>query len=396
MRMKIIAYIICYLIYPFSFLVPRDKSRMAFGSFRGAFADNSKYLFIYAVEHGMDNRCCWLSINRKTVALVRSLGLPAQWVFSPKGLWTALRSKTWFVNSYTSDILFCLSGGATVVNLWHGVGLKRCEFNIQTGTLAKRYVDKEFGEVFRHPEVFRRPDWLISSTPFQSEMFARAFRIPVERCLNLGYPRNAILNWSDAQIKRFVAKYEPQTTRELIDSLAEYSKVYIYMPTWRDSQLEVFSEQFSLPELEALLSEQNAIMLMKPHPNTRVDSIEETTHIRFVPRTVDVYGILPYTDVLITDYSSVLYDYLLMPKKDVILYLYDMEEYVRDRDFYFPFAENVCGKQVRSWEELKDTIRRMDYQLKEGDRQRILNKFWGNPINQDVSLSIFRQIHLTE
>lgn len=392
--MKWVAYLICYLIYPFSFLVPRSERRMAFGSFRGAFNDNSKYLLINTVERQKDKKVAWLSVNRKTVALVRSLGLPAYWVLSPKGAWFALRARYWFVNSYTSDIMFCLSGGATVVNLWHGVGLKRCEFNVNSGTLAKRYQEHEWREVFTHPECFRRPEYLVSSTDFQSRMFASAFRLPMERCLNLGYPRNALLLKPKQTILDFVQKYEPASTLTLIERMQNYNKVYIYMPTWRDSQLDVFSEHFDLARLEDILQQQNALLLLKPHANTKVSHVKESKHIVFVDGKTDVYGVLPFTDVLITDYSSILYDYLLLQGKDVILYLYDLEEYVKDRDFYYPFAENVCGKQVRTQAELEKVIALQDYKLDATERKHILNKFWGDTMNpdQDVCKNILDRV----
>ena len=303
--MKALAYIICYLFYPFSFLVPRSKRRLAFGSYRGGFGDNSKYLFIYAAEHCKDLDVCWLSVDRQTVKHVRSLGLPAYWVLSPVGAWKALRAKYWFINSYTSDIMYCLSGNATVINLWHGVGLKRCEFNIQNGGLADRYVKKTFKERFYHPESFRRPDYLLSSTEFQSVMFAKAFRVSEERCLELGYPRNQILTWSKEQVLAFVERYEPKETTELIQRMESFDKVFIYMPTWRDSQLNIFTQQFDLEALNKVLVEQNALVLLKPHPNTQTNEVTGYSNIILVNRTTDVYGVLPFTDVLITDYSSI-------------------------------------------------------------------------------------------
>lgn len=157
--MKLIAYIICYLIYPFSFLFPRSKRKYAFGSFRGAFNDNARYLFIYASRQTDDNiRKVWLSTNRDCVKKVHSYGLEAYWVLGPRGIWHALTSRYWFFNSYTADIMFCLSGGAVCINLWHGVGLKRTEFNTISGPLADRYSKKNKLDVFRHPESFRRPD----------------------------------------------------------------------------------------------------------------------------------------------------------------------------------------------------------------------------------------------
>lgn len=390
--MKILAYIICYLIYPFSFLIPRNKKKLAFGSYRGGFSDNSKYLFLYALEHYSDREIYWLSTNHQTVKHVRSLGLPAYWVLSPLGAWKALRAQYWFISSYTSDILFCLSGRATVINLWHGVGLKYLEFNIKTGPLANRYVKRTWKECFYHPECFRRPDYVLTSTECQTRMFSPAFRVPVERCLELGYPRNAILTQPKEDILDFVRKYEPQETLQLIERCSEFDKVYIYMPTWRDSQKNVFAQQMDLQQLSAVLKKQNALLLLKPHPNTIVDNIYQADNIILVERTVDIYGVLPFTDVLITDYSSILYDYLLMPEKQVILYLYDYSDYVHERDFYYPFDENVVGKQVNTFAELVNVIDEQDYQMDEKDRQRILDIFWGETMKMDSSKAIIEHI----
>ena len=391
--MKTLAYIICYLIYPFSFLVPRSKKQLAFGSYRGSFSDNSKYLYLYALTHLTDKKVSWLSVNRQTVHRLRTLGLPAYWVLSPIGVWKALRAKYWFVSAYTSDIMYCLSGNATVVNLWHGVGLKYCEFNITTGPLADRYVRKTFKERLYHPEAFRRPQYVLSSTPMQTVMFCGAFRVPEERCLELGYPRNQILTWPKEQVRAFVEKYEPKETLELIHKMEKFDKVFIYMPTWRDSQLNIFTQQFDLKALDKVLIEQNALMLLKPHPNTLTDNINGYSNIILVHRTTDVYGILPFTDVLITDYSSILYDYLLMPKKEVILFLYDYEEYVRDRDFYYPFDENVVGKKVVSFAELLQCIMSGDYKSSQEEKQVIIDKFWGETVKLNACEEILRKVY---
>lgn len=390
--LKTLAYIICYIIYPFSFLVPRSKKCLAFGSYRGGFGDNSKYLFIYASEHRKDLDVCWLSVNRQTVKHVRSLGLQAYWVLSPIGAWKALRAKYWFINSYTSDIMYCLSGNAIVINLWHGIGLKLAEFDIKTGPLADRYVKKTFKERFYHPECFRRPKYVLTTSPMQTAVFQRMFRVTRDRCLELGYPRNQILTWSKEQVKAFVEKYEPKETLELIHRIEQYEKVFIYMPTWRDSQLDVFIQQFDLKALNEEMKKQNALMLLKPHPNTLTDNIKGYSNIVLVNRTTDVYGILPFTDVLITDYSSILYDYLLMPNKEVILFLYDYDEYVHERDFHHPFDENVVGKRVKMFEELKDVIDQKNYRMEEADRKCILEKFWGETRDKDSCKEILDYI----
>lgn len=393
--MKTLAYIICYLIYPFSFLVPRSKKQLVFGSYRGSFSDNSKYLYLYALEHLKDIQVSWVSINRHTVKRLHSLGLPAYWLLSPIGIWKALRAKYWFVSAYTSDIMYCLSGKATVVNLWHGVGLKLCEFNITHGPLADRYVKQMFKERFYHPECFRRPEYVLSSTECQTRMMSTAFRVPVERCMELGYPRNAILNLSKEQVRSFVQKYEPVETLQLIDKISKFDTVYIYMPTWRDSQKDVFAQHMDLRKLSQVLAAQNAVLLLKPHPNTVVDSIYQADNLILLDRTIDIYGVLPFTDVLITDYSSILYDYLLIPNKQVILYLYDYEEYVHERDFYYPFDENVVGKRVITFENLLKVIEEQNYEMIEEEKTHILSKFWGDTMNKDVCANILKQLNIT-
>lgn len=164
------------------------------------------------------------------------------------------------------------------------------------------------------------------------------------------------------------------------------------MPTWRDSQLEVFTQNMDLERMSNVLRSQNAILLLKPHPMTIVNNIFQSDNIILVDKTMDIYTVLPFTDVLITDYSSILYDYILMPDKQVILYLYDYSEYVDCRDFYYPFEENVVGKKVTTFEDLLAVIDKQNYIMNESERQCILDKFWGNTMQQDVCENILNKV----
>lgn len=388
--MKLIAYIICYLIYPFSFLFPRSPRKYVFGSYRGSFADNAKYLFLYANEYGESNiSYIWLSTKRATAKKVKSLGLKAYWVLEPRGVWHALTAKYWFFNSYTSDIMFCLSGRAVCINLWHGVGIKRIEYNASSGPLADRFTKKNRYDVFTHPECFRKPDWVLSSTPFQNHFFSTSFRVPADRCLEMGYPRNRIITASPEERIRFVKRFEPEQTSELIDRLKRYDKVFIYMPTFRDSQLTIFTQSMDLERLNAIMAAKNSMLILKPHANVRLtEDFGSLTNIMPASPIMDIYPVLPYVHVLITDYSSIIYDWLLMDGKDVILYLYDYEAYVKERDFFYPFDENVTGCRVESFEELCRLIESGDYSMNEKERKQILDKFWGNTAMADSSRMI--------
>ncbi|MDE7074035.1 MAG: CDP-glycerol glycerophosphotransferase family protein [Odoribacter sp.] len=377
--MKFIAYLIGYLLYCFSLLVPRSKRIWVFGSFRGAFADNAKYLFIYVSKYHEKVFPVWISYKAETIRNVRKIGLRAYSLFSLKGLYYALRGGYYFFNAYTSDICFFTSGRAVRVNLWHGVGLKKIEFCIDKGPMYNRYVRKSWKERFFYPQVYRRPDYFLSSTAFQTVKFARAFRIKENQCMDSGYPRNDILLADEQDRQKFISVFEPDRTKALIGKFAGYKRIFLYMPTWRESQRNLFTDYMDLNRLNELMAEMDGLLVLKPHANTIVGSnvnIERCTNVLLLDASTDIYPILPYTHVLITDYSSVLYDYLLMENKDVILYLYDYQDYIKCRDFNYPFFENVAGEVAYSFPDLLKIIRSDEY-----DRSNYLSirrKFWGD------------------
>ena len=391
-----LAYAVCYAIWPFSYLMPRSERILAFGAMRGAFSDNPKYLFLWAAQHQPGRKVVWLSADAAAVREVRSIGFEAYRIPSLRGFWYALRAGYWFINCYTSDILFCLAGRTRVVNLWHGVGCKQIEFGITKGVLAKRYVDRDFWECFYHPACFRRPDWFLSTSDFFDGHFSRAFRIGRERCIRAGYPRNMFLTADVASATDFVQRFTHGGEAELVGRIKPFAKVFLYMPTWRESQRDSFTSGFDLPRLNECLREQNAVALMKPHPNTRVDASATFSNLIFVPSAIDIYSILPFTDVLITDYSGILYDYLLMPGKDVILYFYDYDEYVADRELCQPIRGNVAGREVTTFDALFDCIRTGNYAMDEAERARIVSKFWSDTDAATSAETIMKALNLVE
>ena len=393
---KFIAYLLCYAFYPISYLFPRTDKILVFGSYRGAFNDNTKYLFLYANEHITDRKVVWISTKQSTVKHIRSLGYEAYSVMSLKGLWYALRGKYWFVNSYSSDIAFCLAGRTKIVNLWHGVPMKAIEFGITKGDLAKRYVQRDIRDTFFHPAPFRRPDYMVSTTDFFDEVFSQSFRISKKQCIQTGCPRNMLLNKPLAEVEAFIQRYESEATKQLVAHIQQYDTVLVYMPTWRDSQRECFANGFDLNALNTCAVKQNACVLMKPHANTIIDKSVEYSNLIFLDGNVDMYCILPYTHVLITDYSSILYGYILMPDKHVILFHHDYEEYVNSREFIFDIQDNIVGRKVYTFDELIQVISTNDYTMDTTARQKILNKFWGETSNKNSCELVFEKLRLLD
>jgi CDP-glycerol glycerophosphotransferase (TagB/SpsB family) len=296
---------------------------------------------------------------------------------SAKGVYHCLTAKVYFYNAFPEDINFFTSGGAMLVNLWHGIGLKKIEFNIERGLLADCYKHRKWKYRFCSPWRFKRPSYLLSSTDFQSRPFSSAFRIPLERCLNLGYPRNDVLCLPEAVRFKFIEQYESPETMKLLDQLRGYSKVLIYMPTWRESQSFLPDMDVDFHLVDEILRSRNALLILKLHINSVNVTTEGLSNVIILPYGVDVYAILPYTHTLITDYSSVLYDYLLLPGREVILFLFDLESYLEGCDFNYPFLENVAGKVITTVPELYETLRTESPLGSINDIDDIRSRFWG-------------------
>lgn len=111
---------------------------------------------------------------------------------------------------------------------------------------------------------------------------------------------------------------------DIIHTSRKYNKVFVYMPTWRINYGTHFMD-YAFPDLYALnkaFSKINAILLLKLHPSMKYDTFKykDLKHIYYIDANIDLYPILPFTDIMISDYSSIWYDYLLLPNKGVIHY----------------------------------------------------------------------------
>lgn len=389
-----------YLLYAISFLFPRDKHKWVFGNYIiDQFGDNPKYLFLYVQRYHPDIRAIWITQDRRIYQELRAKGLEVHIKCSLRGYYHCLTAGVYIYNTFPQDVNHFTSGGALLMNLWHGVGLKTIEFSIRRGSLAPCYHQKKLRYRVHMPWRFKRPDFLLSSSPFQSIPFAKAFRIPVERCLNIGYPRNDVMLMPEAVRLQLIRKYEHPDTIPYIDKLHGFSKVYLYMPTWRDSPTFLADLGLDMQRINKLLASKNELMILKMHVNTANIPAEGLSNVWIFPWCLDVYTILPYTHTLITDYSSVLYDYILLPDKEVILFVYDMAQYFAEREFNYPFLPNVVGHVVEDLEGFYAALDAVGPLQCINDMNSIRERFWGDyqgHAAKDLTVFLKRKLGLQE
>ncbi len=202
----------------------------------------------------------------------------------------------------------------------------------------------------------RQYSLFITPNAFTTPIMTNAFRLQCE-VLEAGYPRNDVFHAPD-RVKRAAA------VREKLGIPAD-KKVVLYAPTWRDDQ-RYGGRRFKLDnriDVEAAQRElgEDHVLLYRKHHKV-LDSIPGAGQgfvydVTYYPDIADLYLI---ADVMITDYSSVLFDFA-HSGRPMLFFTYDLEHY-RDtlRGFYFDFTSRAPGPLIKTSEDLVSAIRNID------------------------------------
>ena len=378
-------YIVGIPIHVLSYLFPRDKNKWVLGHQNG-FVDNSKYFFIYLISQTKSN-AIWVAHTREQYSELKEKQLPVCYKYSLKGFYHLMTAYYYVTTSSPRNVCYWTSGGAYIINLWHGVGIKAIgDSSASLGDnslLSRILIPKE------NPSLF------LSTSSFMTEHFSKSKGIEKDRIYEGIYPRCYFLLESKKMQSDFIDKYESQYTKQFVKKISGYTRVFVYMPTWRlmygDKLINV-----ALPDLERLnevLKEMNGLFIIKSHASvkTKIDNIDKYSNIISIIPETDIYPILPYTDVLITDYSSIYYDYILMKDKGCILYDFDYDDYVkREYKFICDYESYTPGPHAKNFSDLIDILK-SNKPFDICNRDWITDLFWGDYGNKDIK-SLYERI----
>lgn len=347
-------------VYWLSFIVPRSRSIWLFGStFGRRFADNPRYLYLYVSQQEKQNgiRPIWISHKKEIVDMLREEGFEAYYYHSLKGIWYCLRGKVYIFDNYSKDISFWLSGGAKKINLWHGSGNKKTNY------------DNKFDKV-RHPknmwEKFKtfprrlsdeKPNhYTLATSPMMEDIFVSAFNTTHDHIIQDGYPRNDVM--FGINYKNVLTDMEKETLKEIEEQKAAGNKTAVYMPTFRDSEA-LFFNYMNLEEFNRFLKENQICFYTKLHPKSKLKerfAEAQYSNILNIGADVDPYTFISDCDILVTDYSSVYSDFLML-NRPTVLFIYDFKEYSNDtRECYFEYDEYMPEIKTHNMKELMEGI----------------------------------------
>ncbi len=354
-------------VYWFSFFVPRNRKLWLFGStFGRRFADNPRYMYLYASQHKkkLGIRPIWISHNKEIIRFLNRKNYEAYYYHSLKGIWFALRGKVYLFDNYSKDINFWQSGGAIKINLWHGIPLKKIQAdNIFDKVRHPKNSLERWKSFPRRLSDEKATHYVLTTSRFLIPIFSSAFC--TRKILTSGYPRNDRLveekieniltdaeSYNKAKIEAFLL--EKNVNKEA----AKNKKMIYYMPTFRDSETKFF-QIMDLGKFQQFLKRNNLLFCVKLHPKSKLE-VEfkriEGGNIQVIDRDSDPYVFLEVADVLVTDYSSIYFDFLLADKP-IVFFDYDLEEYLQDsREMYFDYQGFTPGEKAATEKELEKAL----------------------------------------
>ncbi|MBY0184879.1 CDP-glycerol glycerophosphotransferase family protein [Bacillus altitudinis] len=326
------------------------KKTVVFESFNGKqFSCNPRGIYEYMKENHPEYTLIW-SVKKGHEAPFQEKGIYYIKRLSLKWIFAMARAEYWVINSRL-PLWVPKPEHTTYLQTWHGTPLKRLAMDMDEvhmpGTNTKKYKKNFTKEASNW-------DYLISPNAYSTEIFTRAFQFQ-KTMIESGYPRNDFLHNQNNEKTMRALKQKMKLPLD--------KKMILYAPTWRDDQFYKkgqykFDLDLNLHEMRAALGDEYVIILrmhylvaenfdLRPYEGFAYDF----SHYE------DIRDLYMISDLLITDYSSVFFDYANL-KRPMLFYVPDIETY-RDklRGFYFDFEQEAPGPLVKETASVIEWIR---------------------------------------
>lgn len=360
-----------------SFFIPIKKNLWIFGSDYGKnYREGSKYLIEYMLKNHPEYECCFITQSKNVYNTLKEKSIPVELNTSWKGLMKTSQAECVFTTQFINDIYFTYpKTGRRYFYLVHGQPLKKAFYALENKTSNNRRIfdidlitriNKKIKHLLCIGYKLDDVDFVSASSDFLRTYMEKDFgqRVPVKV---LGMPRNDAL-------------FQPERFKEesWITGLDE-KFIITYMPTHRAyGKGEVTPTPFqNRPDIQNWMKENNVVLLVKNHPNMIKQCksfYNSECIIDITTRRIDPQVVIYHSDVLVTDFSSVWMDYLLL-RRPVIFYIYDDFE-KNDVGCHYDIRENPPGHFCYSEEQFFEIIKntRKNYnQMK--PNEETLNRF---------------------
>ena len=337
------------------------KNIILFESFLGrSYGDSCRYIYEYMLKlnaEGKLDKGDIISKNPKFVWCIDNKGarIPGKHKevkqFSLKYFYYVARCSVW-INNMRQPAWYEKRPGVIFLECWHGTPLKRLVFDMED---VHSFSPKYKMTVYKQSRAW---DYLLSDNRFSTECFKSAFLYPEERILELGYPRNDLLYGEDRDERA-------RKIKEKLGIPAD-KKVVLYAPTWRDDDYYGPAQyKFDLPlDLEMMKELRDEYFFVLRTHYFIADHLnipeEDKDFVMDQSRYNDIGELYLISDILITDYSSVFFDFANL-RRPILFFVYDFEKYAGVlRGFYFDMTTGCPGPLLKTNEEILNALKNID------------------------------------
>jgi CDP-glycerol glycerophosphotransferase len=371
-------------------LLPR-KDTVLFECDRGAhFGDAPRYLYERLITRNHGLKIIWSSSTTLRLTDPATTKIKRH---SPRYYWELARARYW-INNQNFPPQLAKPKRTKFLQTWHGTPLKRMQHDVEN------MLSRDPGYQERAARLTSYWDALVSASAYATACFRSAFRYdgPI---YELGYPRNDPFRWPDAD-RRAAA------TRQRLGLGDDPRKIMLYAPTFRDDNRRGVNWRHELAlDIERLAEEfaDEWVLVVRFHQLVRQNlSLSDRVRDFVVDGSTydDVQELMLVSDVLITDYSSLFFDYAQLGRP-MLFFTYDLENY-RDvlRGFYLDFEAEAPGPLLPDNDALVAALRDIDEVAEQyrdqikifaqtygpdddgGASDRILTRFFGDRIGAEV------------
>lgn len=323
------------------------------GRVGGRFLDNVKYLYLHCVRHKQPFSFAFLTHYEPEHRQLRKLGLPALLFPSDEALALLPRARVVVADDFwwkTQTPAYHLLTKAKTVQIWHGIPLKLIGFpEMESGMNMSE--DKLQHLTFGYSGY----DAAVSTSPYvTATALGRVFK--AKTIWETGYPRNDVLLRETDELD--LLGVDLLALKKVVQLHAMGYKIVFYMPTFRDTGGDAFNDRaLDISALEQFGRRHKIAFLLKFHPYIRFEANLELKTVHLVDSATDAYPLLQHADCLLTDYSSIAYDFLLTGRPQVF-FPYDLEKYLaQDRGMFYPYETMAPGPRPKTQENLFATLK---------------------------------------
>lgn len=337
-----------YIYNKFFLRFPLKENYIIFESFLGKnYSDSPRNIYEYIVDNNLDYQCIWVfnDKNRQipgNAKIVKRFSLAYYYYFAVSKYW---------INNMRQPLHLVKREGNVFLETWHGTPLKKLVFDMKDVYSANPRYKRDF---YMQSRAW---DYLLSPNRYSSEIFRSAFKFDNEM-LEYGYPRNDILY--SPKKEEIVARVKKTI------GIPTDKKIVLYAPTWRDDDYYEpgkykFQLQLDLHKMKETLGDDYVVALRMHYFIADDINVEGLDGFAFnLSKYDDIAELYLISDILITDYSSVFFDYANL-KRPILFFTYDLDKY-RDqlRGFYLDFENEGPGPLLRTSDAIIDAIANID------------------------------------